>query len=82
MKKIAILGYGGRGFHYAKMCKSMPADFEVVAVIDNSKEKLGLAMDTMKLPANRLFGDLDSFLNSAKIADWLFICTVTQFYGH
>lgn len=75
MKKIAILGYGGRGFHYAKLCKSMPSDFEIVAVIDNSKEKLGLAKDTAKLSESRLFSDLDSFLKSDKIADWLFICT-------
>ena len=34
MKKVAILGYGGRGYHYAKMCRQMDKDFQIVAVIE------------------------------------------------
>ena len=41
MKKVAILGYGGRGYHYAKMCRQMDKDFQIVAVIDNSEDNEG-----------------------------------------
>ena len=75
MKKVAILGYGGRGYHYAKMCKQMKDDYEVVAVIDNSRDKLGLAKKMSDLNSSQLFSSLDDFLNTPKIADWLFVCT-------
>lgn len=75
MKRVAILGYGGRGYHYAKMCKQMKNDYDVVAVIDHSKEKLGLAKATHNFDDSRLFLSLDDFLNTEKVADWLFVCT-------
>lgn len=75
MKRVAILGYGGRGFHYAKLCGQMKADFEVVSVIDHSEEKLNLARETGKLSDSRLFLTLDDFLAAPKTADWLFVCT-------
>ncbi len=75
MKKIAILGYGGRGYHYAKICQAMKNDFELVAVIDNSSDKLGLAKEKSHLSDEQLFLSLDEFLDSPKNADWLFVCT-------
>lgn len=75
MKKIAVLGYGGRGYNYAKICRRMPNDYEIVAVIDHSDDKLELARRMSKLNNNQLFSSLDSFLKSPKIADWLFVCT-------
>lgn len=75
MKKVAILGYGGRGYHYAKLCDSMREGFNVVAVIDNSPDKLGLARKKSRLNDSQLFSTLDSFLESKKVADWLFVCT-------
>lgn len=74
MKKVAVLGYGGRGCTYAKLCKQMPEDFQVVAVIDNSQEKLGHAME-LGLKDDQLFLSLDDFLSAPKTADWLFVCT-------
>ena len=55
MKKVAILGYGGRGYHYAKMCRQMDKDFQIVAVIDNSEDKRRLAKETAKLDDAQLF---------------------------
>ena len=75
MKKVAILGYGGRGYHYAKMCRQMDKDFQIVAVIDNSEDKRRLAKETAKLDDAQLFSSLDVFLAAPKTADWLFICT-------
>ena len=75
MKKIAILGYGGRGYHYAKLCSKMKKHYEVVAVIDNSPDKLRLARDKSGLSENQLFLSLDTFLEKPKMADWLFVCT-------
>lgn len=75
MKKVAILGYGGRGYHYAKMCKKMKNDYEVVAVIDNSADKRRLAKEMSELSDNQVFASLDDFLLAPKTADWLFVCT-------
>lgn len=75
MKKVAILGYGGRGFGYARICEEMKKEYDVVAVIDHSKEKLKLAQQTNHLNENQLFLSLDEFLEQPKIADWLFVCT-------
>ena len=75
MKKVAILGYGGGGYHYAKMCRQMDKDFQIVAVIDNSEDKRRLAKETAKLDDAQLFSSLDVFLAAPKTADWLFICT-------
>lgn len=75
MKKVAILGYGGRGYHYAKMCKKMKDDYEVVAVIDNSADKRGLAKEMSELSDSQVFASLDDFLETPKTADWLFVCT-------
>lgn len=75
MKKISILGYGGRGFNYAKLCKSMKSDYEIVAVVDHSREKLDLAKSTHNLPDKQLFISLDDFLSKSKAADWVFVCT-------
>lgn len=75
MKKVAILGYGGRGFIYAKLCKNMKKDFEIVAVIDNSKERLESAKKDLDLYENQLFLSLDDFLKEPKDANWIFVCT-------
>ncbi len=75
MKKIAILGYGGRGYHYAKLCQALAKEYKLTAVIDNSKAKLGLAKEKSKLNDNQLFISLDDFLSAPKTADWLFVCT-------
>lgn len=75
MNKVAILGYGGRGFGYARICEEMKNDYDVVAVIDHSPEKLKLAAQTNHLCENQLFLSLDEFLKQPKTADWLFVCT-------
>lgn len=75
MKKIAIIGYGGRGYHYAKLCMQMKNSFEITAVIDNSPEKLGLAGKTAGLSDSQLFLSIDEFLSADKTAEWLFVCT-------
>lgn len=55
MKKVAILGYGGRGYHYAKMCRQMDKDFQIVAVIDNSEDKRRLAKKQPNLTMHSCF---------------------------
>lgn len=75
MKKIAVLGYGGRGCNYTKLCKSMKDKYEITAVIDNSKDKLVQAKKITGLKDSQLFSSLDSFLEAPKTADWLFVCT-------
>ncbi len=75
MKKIAVLGYGGRGCNYTNLCKGMKDKYEITAVIDNSKDKLAQAKKITGLQDSQLFSSLDSFLEAPKTADWLFVCT-------
>lgn len=75
MKKVAVLGYGGRGFTYTFLCRKMKKDYEIVAVIDTSRDKLNAAKNFAKLKDENLFDDYDKFLQAPKTADWLFICT-------
>lgn len=75
MKKVAVLGYGGRGFTYTFLCRMMKKDYEIVAVIDTSKDKLNSAKNFAKLKDENLFDNFEKFLESPKIADWLFVCT-------
>lgn len=75
MKKVAILGYGGRGYHYGRMCKGMKQDYEVVAVIDCSQEKLELARRTHGFSDDNLYLSIDDFIKKDKAADWVFVCT-------
>lgn len=78
MKKIAILGFGGRGSIYSALCRMMKKDFEVTSVIDTNPQKLARAKKELKLPQDRLFSSLDDFLNAPKTADWVFVCTQDQ----
>ena len=77
MTKVVILGYGGRGRNYALLCKNVAnkSSFEIVAVIDTSKDKLGLAKKELNLPDEMLFENLDDFCKLPKMADYMFICT-------
>ncbi len=75
MKKIAVLGYGGRGCNYTNLCKGMKDKYEITAVIDNSRDKLTQAKKITGLQDNQLFSSLDNFLEAPKTADWLFVCT-------
>lgn len=75
MKKVAILGFGGRGSVYATLCKKLKNDFEIVSVIDISKDKLGFAKSFLNLDDKALFDNFDDFIAMPKIADWLFVCT-------
>lgn len=75
MKKVAILGYGGRGRFYAGICKQMAQDYQLVAVIDISKEKRDLAQKEQYLSQNQIYENIDDFCKSPKIADYLFVCT-------
>lgn len=75
MKKIAIIGFGGRGKYYSELCANMPKDFELVAVIDNSIDKRNLVKKNTKLNDNQIFSNIDDFVASPKVADYLFVCT-------
>ena len=83
MKKVAILGFGGRGGIYGGLCRLMKKEFEVTAVIDINPDKLVRAKKMLRLPDDRLFLSLDEFLAAPRTADWVFICTQDQDHvGH
>lgn len=74
MLKVAILGYGGRGKIYARYCKQMKKQYEIKAIIDNSKEKLDIAKKILGEEIE-LYSSLDKFIQNSKQVDYIFICT-------
>ena len=85
MRKIAIIGYGGRGRLYAEFSKNplVTREFELVAVIDNNPDKIIVAKKEMKLSDSQLFANIDDFIKAPKVADLLFICTQdAEHYEH
>lgn len=75
MYTIAILGYGGRGRNYARICRSMSDGYALKAVIDISPEKLTLAKSDNNLSDDMLFLSLDEFVKRDKMCDYVFVCT-------
>lgn len=75
MKKIAILGYGGRGSIYNRLCTKHKDKYEIVGVIDNSQERLDFLQTSLKYDKSKLFLSLDEFIEKDKAAQWLFVCT-------
>ena len=85
MKKIVILGYGGRGKGYADLCTSLKHknDFELVAIIDSNVEKLKVAKARHNLSDSMLFTSLEEFCRKPCMADYMFVCTQDkQHYEH
>lgn len=78
MKKVAVLGYGGRGRTYAQICKNMKTHYQVIAVIEKNPKVLQIAKKEHKLNDNQIFSDYDEFLKQRKEADLLMICTQDQ----
>ena len=64
MKKLtcAVLGYGNRGEIYAKYANAVPEELSVIAAIDTSDFRLGLAKEAHGIKDNMLFKNLDDFI--------------------
>lgn len=80
MKKLtcAVLGYGNRGEIYAKYAKTRPDELSVIAAIDPSDFRLGLAREAHNIPDNMLFKSLDDFIASGVRCDFVINATMDQ----
>lgn len=82
MKKITcvILGYGDRSSRYADYAKTAPNEAEIVGVIDISAIKLKQAQEKFDLPQDRLYHNLDEFLNANVACDVVINGTMDQLH--
>lgn len=69
INKIVIFGFGRQG---KKMYPTLKRDFEIVAIVDNSREKQGKKVDGYSILS---FEQADSFLRQHKV-----IVTTSQYY--
>ena len=78
MKKItiAIAGLGSRGLDtYARCLERWPERAELVAIADIRPDRVQVAAERYRIPAQRCFDSVESLLKQPKMADVLFICT-------
>ena len=82
MKKIkaAVVGYGDRGSVYASYSLKRPEELEIVAIVDPLEYKLKYFGAMHHIPENRLFTDLDEFLNANIDCDVVINATMDQLH--
>lgn len=80
--KVVVLGYGGRGKVYARLCQKHNQVYELMAVIDHVPAKLEAAKKECHLENKQLFSSLEDFLAEEKMADYLFVCTQDKDHIH
>ncbi|WP_343246361.1 Gfo/Idh/MocA family oxidoreductase [Diplocloster hominis] len=73
--KVAIIGVGARGMHYARCCQEFSDQVEVTAIADLIPERLRELSEELHLPENRCFASGEELLEQDRLADIMFICT-------
>lgn len=73
--KIAILGFGQRGFVYANIIKEFPDEMELVSVCEINLLKKPLIMHQFSIKAENYFTDYKEMFKKGKLADILIIAT-------
>lgn len=76
--KIAILGFGQRGFVYANIIKEYPDEMELVAVCEINPVKKPLIMNLFQIPEDKYFLNDEEFFKQGKLADILVISTMDR----
>ena len=76
--KIAIIGYGDRGFGYAHYFRENGATIQ--AICDLNRAKLERAKEKFNLSEEQLYTDENAFWEAGKIADLLIISTLDRLH--
>ena len=76
--KVAILGFGQRGFVYANIIKNNPDLMELVSVCEINPYKKPVIMSTFNISEDNYFTDYKKMYEKGKLADVLIISTMDQ----
>lgn len=76
--KIAVIGYGDRGWGYAHYFRENGATIQAICDLDTNK--LQQAAEKYNLTKGQIFSDEESFWDAGKIADLLIISTLDQLH--
>lgn len=76
--KIAILGFGQRGFIYAKLIKELSSEMELVAVCEINPAKKAFITQMFQVSEENYYTDYKEMFKKGKIADILVISTMDQ----
>jgi predicted dehydrogenase len=76
--KIAILGFGQRGFIYANIIREFPEEMELVSVCEINPVKKPLILQMFAIPEENYFSDYREMFKRGKLADILIIATMDQ----
>lgn len=82
MKKLKaiVIGAGSRGMTYSKVMKTLPEQFEIVAVAEPMKHKRNYLKEQFNLPEDRCFESWEPLLELGKIADFALIATMDRMH--
>ena len=76
--KVAVIGYGDRGFGYAHYFRENGAT--ISAVCDTDTNKLQQAAGKYELAAGQVFDNEEDFWQAGKMADLLIVSTLDQLH--
>lgn len=80
MKKIILIGAGGRGLRYTNISLEMDGMFQVVAVAEPGKDRREYAKKRHNLPDEMCFESWEELLARPKFADAVLICTMDRMH--
>ena len=78
IKKLILIGAGGRGKTYTDVAKEMNGDFEVVAVAEPIDDRRQYIQKTHAIPDERCFTTWEPLLAKPKMADVAIIATMDR----
>lgn len=78
--KCAVVGYGDRGSRYSDYALKCPDELEVVAVVDPREVRRNAAKKAFSLPDEKVFVDIDKFLNANIDCDFVINATMDQLH--
>ena len=76
--KIAILGFGQRGYVYADIIRQYPEEMEIVAVCEVNENKKPYIMNLFSITEENFYTDYKEMFKKGKLADILVISTMDQ----
>lgn len=80
MKKLILIGAGGRGITYTDIAASMPDEFKVVAVAEPRESRREYIKEKHGISSDMCFNDYHELLAKPKLADTALICTLDRMH--
>ena len=78
MKKVLIIGAGGRGLTYSRHMAALKEDFQIVGVAEPDERRRTYMQEKYEIPAQMCHPSWEDFLSRPKFADLVVIATMDR----